>query len=328
MSDQSFNGPLFLVGMPRSGTKLLRDLLNQHPLIAIPEIETEFLPYWASVWRNYGDLSGKNNFKAFYNTVVSFPYFLYQAERGCLVECEQWYRACRNFNVDGVFEALIRIDAGAGPEVVWGDKSPSYVTSIYQIKSIYPEARFIHITRDVRDYVLSINKAWGKNINRAAQRWGDDVRSAHEQIYALGTDGIEVKYESLIGNVEGTLRMLCSFIGLDYQEGMETLRRPSENLGDAKGFVGVLKDNKLKYKTRLKDEKLKKVEAAAYNTMRLLDYPPEQASRSQPVSAFKMRCYQMQDGVALVRSNIKERGLLGAIQFQLSYFRVTANRQK
>mgnify|MGYP000529984615 CR=1 FL=1 len=57
-----FKGPLFIVGMPRSGTKLLRDLLNQHPKIHIAEIETHFLPFWFSQWKEFGDLSEKENF--------------------------------------------------------------------------------------------------------------------------------------------------------------------------------------------------------------------------------------------------------------------------
>ena len=41
---QNLRGPLFIAGMPRSGTKLLRDLLNQHSEISIPEVETHFIP--------------------------------------------------------------------------------------------------------------------------------------------------------------------------------------------------------------------------------------------------------------------------------------------
>ena len=36
-----FRGPLFIIGMPRSGTKLLRGLLNGHSRVAIPSCETE-----------------------------------------------------------------------------------------------------------------------------------------------------------------------------------------------------------------------------------------------------------------------------------------------
>ena len=38
--ETAFRGPLFLIGMPRSGTKLLRDLLNRHSRIAIPDNES------------------------------------------------------------------------------------------------------------------------------------------------------------------------------------------------------------------------------------------------------------------------------------------------
>jgi hypothetical protein len=46
----SWTGPLFIIGMPRSGTKLLRGLLEQHPRVRVPTIETEFFPFlvrWA-----------------------------------------------------------------------------------------------------------------------------------------------------------------------------------------------------------------------------------------------------------------------------------------
>ena len=40
-----WTGPLFIIGMPRSGTKLLRGLLEQHPRVRVPTIETEFFPF-------------------------------------------------------------------------------------------------------------------------------------------------------------------------------------------------------------------------------------------------------------------------------------------
>jgi hypothetical protein len=329
MRSQKFQGPLFLIGMPRSGTKLLRDLLNQHSVIMIPTVETEFLPYWLKTWQDYGDLSLKENFETFYKKVVKFPYFLYQADNGSLLACEQWYDACEDFEIGTVFETLIRLDTGARKDAVWGDKSPSYIGSIQRIKSIYPDARFIHITRDVRDYVLSINKAWGKNMHRAAQRWGVDVRAAHDQIRDLGANGLELKYEVLINDAENTLMALCKFIGVDYQKAMATLDRPSENLGDTKGVVGIVKDNQQKYLTSsLQGSRLKAIEEAAYETMLVLDYVPQLARSGRSVPVPLMRVYQLLDGVALVRSKIKERGLLGAVAFQLSYFRVTANRQR
>ena len=66
MTKEHFKGPLFIVGIPRSGTKLLRGLLDEHPMIGIPPIEIEFLPYWEKRWRDFGDLSDPYMFSKFY----------------------------------------------------------------------------------------------------------------------------------------------------------------------------------------------------------------------------------------------------------------------
>ena len=51
MQTATDSGPLFAVGLSRSGTKLLRDPLNQHPNIRIPTRESYFIP---EVLRRYG----------------------------------------------------------------------------------------------------------------------------------------------------------------------------------------------------------------------------------------------------------------------------------
>ena len=45
---------LFVIGMPRSGTKLLRDILNRHPDVAIFPVESHFLPYFHARFRTTG----------------------------------------------------------------------------------------------------------------------------------------------------------------------------------------------------------------------------------------------------------------------------------
>ena len=44
--ERAGRGPLFIVGLPRSGTKLIRDLLNRSPEIGIPVEESHFIPYF------------------------------------------------------------------------------------------------------------------------------------------------------------------------------------------------------------------------------------------------------------------------------------------
>ena len=70
MSTDQFAGPLFLLGMPRSGTKLLRTLLNAHPAIHIAQVETHFIPYWHANWDSYDDLADLQNFRKFYDKAL------------------------------------------------------------------------------------------------------------------------------------------------------------------------------------------------------------------------------------------------------------------
>ncbi len=111
-----FRGPLFIVGAPRSGTKLLRDLVKQHPGIGIPDYETEFLPRWLD-----RDFDLDRDFEAFYDWATRFMYFKYMADEGRCISLDQWQAASPSPDVRGVFEGLCRHDAGQ-PEGVWGDK--------------------------------------------------------------------------------------------------------------------------------------------------------------------------------------------------------------
>ncbi len=52
IQSQNVSGPLFIIGRPRSGTKLLRTLLNGHPKIAIPISETNFFPNMMEAFGN------------------------------------------------------------------------------------------------------------------------------------------------------------------------------------------------------------------------------------------------------------------------------------
>ena len=76
----SFNGPVFVVGCARSGTKLIRDLMNRHPRIRIPKSETELLPYLASIIDSFGDLSQPMAFSHLCDWAMDSLYF-----RSCLL---------------------------------------------------------------------------------------------------------------------------------------------------------------------------------------------------------------------------------------------------
>jgi Sulfotransferase family len=320
-----FGGPLFLVGMPRSGTKLLRDLLNRHPRIGIPDVETEFLPWLANRFMRFGDLSDLERFHSFYNEIVKQTHFRYRQERDSIVSANDWYAACRTFDAAGVFEALIRLEVGASfdGDRIWGDKSPSYINDLPLLGMLYPTARFVHIVRDVRDYCLSIHKAWGKDMLRAAQRWADDIEAARRAGRTLRGRYAEVRYEDLLQAPVKELRRLCDFIGVSFVDSMTNLERPAENLGDAQGATDIVSQNYGKYLTQMSSQTLARIEAIAGKTLEALGYElslPRQGPAR--LSATELRLAQLRDGWNLLWER-EGRRPLWALRTHLRYFRTT-----
>ncbi len=303
--EHGFIGPLFIVGMPRSGTKLLRSLLNQHPKIKIAGNETEFLPHIVENWSHFGDLSEYPKFLLFYNKIIKYRYFINrEKEHGQLIDKNAWFKSCRAYTPEGVFEALIRNDTACDydSQVIWGDKSPSYIKHITLLKELFPKARIIHIIRDVRDYCLSINKAWGKNMKRAAQRWVQNIEKARSDSAPLKNDYLEVKYEELLENPKVVLIKICYFLEQNYVDRMIKLKVPAEHVGDAKGKTTIVRENKEKYLYLMKPSVKNRIESIAASVLKASGYPVDYSGRIHRLSSCSMLFYQILDGINLVKA--------------------------
>ncbi len=235
--------------------------------------------------------------------------------------------ACRRYDAAGLFEALVRIDVGASQEsdIIWGDKSPSYIRHILLIASLYLHARFIHILRDARDYCLSINKAWGKDMLHVAQRWADDVDAANKALRSSPNPDLLVRYEDLLAEPEVVLRRICVFLGINFEPAMLSLDRPSKNIGDAKGQTCIVADNQGKFKRNMTERTLRRIEEIVGEVLKSHGYalvmPDVQQRR---LDSYEMRFAQVREGWHLIQSARKERGSYWkAFSFHLRYFMTT-----
>lgn len=321
----SFAGPLFIVGMPRSGTKLLRGLLKRHPRIGVPAAETEFLPWLARRFARFGDLRDPARFAVFYGAISRHSYFRWRREHGRPVDARRWHAACADFSAAGVFEALVRtdVDAPPGSGRIWGDKSPSYIDDLPLLKQLYPAAKVLHIVRDVRDYCLSAHKAWGKDMLRAAQRWADGVSKARRDGADLGPDYLELRFEDLLERPEAELRRVCAFLGVEFEPTMLELGKPSENLGDARGAREVVRSNRGKWRA-MAPETLARVEEIAGPVLLECGYalalPPRPPRR---LGGLEIRLAQLRDGWHLVRAGRNGSGFWRKALYHLRYFTAT-----
>jgi hypothetical protein len=321
----SWTGPLFIIGMPRSGTKLLRGLLEQHPRIRVPTFETDFFPFLVRWVQQRGSPAQPHAFEALFEALKSAPYFHWRsAERP--FSWREWRESCAGrYDAAGLFEGFVRYETGAGVHsgLIWGDKSPAYMRHLGALLEHFPQARVVHIVRDVRDYCVSMRNGWRKDIRRAAFLWGRDVAQAHRICQAHRDRCIEVRFEELLQAPATQMRRLSDFLQIGFTDAMTRLASPVEPSGYAAGQSQVVTDNREKFAERLSAREIRAVETLAWDTMRLLGYRPLYADRQRDLGAFTLRALRLKDGIQLlVRDGRK--GFGRALRFHWSRARVAS----
>jgi Sulfotransferase family len=218
----------FVVGHGRSGTTLLRLMLDAHPELAIPP-ETQFIPQLIDASKLPGDpaanvadsLTGHRRFADFGFTEE---------------EIREAFAAIQPFSLTEALRYFFRIYAERQGKPRWGDKSPGYGWTMKRIDRVLPEAHFIHLIRDGRDVSLSLmaKKDNPPRPARQARHWKSRVAKTREHGAAV-RHYMEVRYEDLIMDAEPELRRICEFARLDFDPVMlRYYERAEERMSEIK----------------------------------------------------------------------------------------------
>jgi Sulfotransferase family len=219
-----------IVGSPRSGTTLLRFMLDAHSELAIPP-ETGFL----TLTEKLTDRGDKGR-EQFFEQIVNYSSWLdFEIPQGTFWDA---LTKITPFSISEGYRAFYRLYAARLGKPRWGDKTPIYCKYLNTIRRALPEARFIHIIRDGRDAALSLRRMWfspGWEIETQASTWRDCVLAARRA--GVGRhDYMEVRYEELVLNTRETLERVCAYISLNYEEAMLSYyKQAAERLKEHKG---------------------------------------------------------------------------------------------
>jgi len=205
--------PVFVVGCPRSGTTLLRDLLRSHPRLSFPP-ESGGLP---RLYRVHGDPPSDRRAR------------LLAAELLGSHSLERWGLDLRPADLEQA-RSFVAVVTPAYEEWArregkprWGDKTPQHVLAIPLLARLFPTAQFVHVLRDGRDVAVSLaGKRWGqRSAYTAAVAWRRYVEAGLAGGRPLGAGRYhELSYERLLGAPEPTLRRLCAFLEEDFEPAM------------------------------------------------------------------------------------------------------------
>jgi hypothetical protein len=211
----------FIVGRGRSGTTLLRLLLDTHPAISVPP-EAQFI---MSLYNKYARTRwDKGKILSFYND-------LWLEER-----LDDW-----NLNREKLKQDLLACGSEAsfshlcmtvyanyalvqGKEgvTILGDKNPIYARFLKELIGLFPESRFIHIVRDYRDNILSYQsvKFDVNSTSALAYRWKKYNEEVLKYSRIYPERFILVRHEDLLTDPTRHLRRVCSSINIrEHQNG-------------------------------------------------------------------------------------------------------------
>jgi hypothetical protein len=210
----------FVVGVGRSGTTLLRLMLDAGPEVAMPP-ETHF-------FQSLLDASGKVRFgpaKAL-EAIVDDEHRRWNDFGLEPSELRARFETIPRFNTSDALRAFYELYAEKQGKERWGDKTPDYIKRMRGIKRVLPEARFIHVIRDGRDVTLSTNKRIIERghrdplpAKRSARRWRNRIEKARADGPKLG-EYLEIRYEDLVTDTEPTLRRVCDFAEISFEPQM------------------------------------------------------------------------------------------------------------
>ncbi len=208
------DGPVFVVGAARSGTTLLRLMLDAHPSFALPP-ESHFVVTLAA-----RRLRLQRRPEVALDRVLGHPRFALWGLDGDLVRAAAARR--RPADLAGLFRVVFETYAAAQGKPRWGDKTPGYVEHLPLLAHLFPDARFIHLIRDGRSVAASIaTQPWGPPTPvSAAWWWRGRVRQGRRDGARLGERYLEVRYEELIADPIVALSAVCRHLGTEFHPTM------------------------------------------------------------------------------------------------------------
>lgn len=200
--------PFFVLGAPRSGTTLLRNLLRQHPRLVAPE-ETHFFR-WANP-------AGSDEFnKRYFRTPVLKQHRQLDGVSDEEITHLLQTAGDRREMMEG-YAALFRAGKDKG-RTRWFDKSPQNVYGLPLLVAHYPEARIVHIHRHPVEVAASAMA--GRNLARhtlkaAVNVWLEPVQIIDTMRPILGDRLIEVAFDDLVRRPRTVLDHLCRALDLE-----------------------------------------------------------------------------------------------------------------
>ncbi len=273
--------PYFLIGAERSGTTLLRLMLDAHPLIS-----------WTHEFEYAVERIDSPN---------SWP------DSGAYIDwlSKNWNFLTSGFEIDrtldypSLIQSFLIQKQGDCPIV-----GATCHTHYDRLLRLFPKAKFIYLLRDPRDVARSnIAMGWAGNVWTGVDRWIEAIKlwEGVKQKLEKDISYVEIKFEQLIASPEETLSSICNFMKIDYDPKMMSYPE----------YTTYSKiDNRIvdKWKGKMKKREIGLVEYKCQELMTKGEYKLISNNMTDPTMTEKLYL-RIQDRYFKIRFRMKRYGL-------------------
>ncbi len=202
--DQS---PIFIIGTGRSGTTLLRQMLNAHPRIHITH-EAGFYTYL----HHAPFYTSAQQWLERYFATFSFAWLRLDPK----IIASALPKDLSIERIDEAFRVIMRCKAQQQGKVRYGDKNPLDTQNLQRIFTDFADPRIVYITRDPRPTVLSYNRVPFGTSSSLLNSFICSIQYRHVKPYLDRI--LEVRLEDLSADPRSVMQTVLRFVGEPWDE--------------------------------------------------------------------------------------------------------------
>lgn len=246
---------VFIVGVSRSGTTLMRRTLNTSDQIAIAS-ENHFLGHIIASegmrykFRKFGDLSNDANVYKLVNFIYSHQFKTISRFR---YVSTHWFWLIKHVKKEDflqrilasdrsereLFMTIMQVYAEYKNKPIKGEKTPAHIRYVSTILQWFPEGRVIHMLRDPRGiFVSEIHRRSNQSqslpfkllkhihllkpflVLQTTIIWLESVYRYSKHKYLYPDNYYLLRFEDLVKNPETQIKNICTFLGIEFDNKM------------------------------------------------------------------------------------------------------------
>ena len=269
-----------MIGTQRSGSNLLRVLLNQYPEIVAPH-PPHILQRFFPLLPYYGELEDPANMEVLIDDICTLVEINPVPWQGIRLDRQRIFARCRFPKLTEVFRLIYEEMAIANNASGWLCKSLANVHFASQLESVGIEPVYLYLVRDGRDVACSFKKAvvGEKHVYHIAQKWKKD-QEACLQLQTQTSSGrfYKLTYENLLRTSEKEMRQVSQFLNVEFSTEIFDYYHSEESQNTSSAgqmWANVSKPifgNSHKFLSELSKEEILIFEAVAGDTLIKLGY--------------------------------------------------------